>query len=374
MSGKTTSTGRFSMALSALLLILTATPAFPVQGGIRNSSGNVPQSPTATGKTGEGETGRVYESVQGGFRIRLPKDFRDPIKQNRYLKNQVKSFPTFLSLGDRGSFTILPVDPPRGLEANPENLRNIARTEFQITASVAEREVPLERKGEKGLEFFVKSKVGQQAQYARLQFIAAPHRWFEVVFISMVKDHREEPDINEAFTSFEVLPAVQIKDFKPETTPTLPFEPLDKGFQLELPSGFQPPIDQSPALASQVKGLKVSQFISNGPTGLIVMTRFSEIRGMTTPEQINQVREGLTAGILKTMNGRIFKSTSLNRQDISCQEIRFTGEISGQALNGRGLLYGQKGILHLFFYLAPATTTLESPEAERFFKSIRIAR
>lgn len=315
--------------------------------------------------------GRVFESAEGGFRIWLPKDFRDPIKQNRVIAGKGVNFPAFLSLSDRGSFTISPVEPPSDLVATPELLKKVATGEFEITKTKTERERVLARKGETGIEVYGNGMSGPHVRQARLQLIAAPHRWFEVAFLSLNQDFRDEPDIAAVFDSFEILPATMIKAFTPEPLTRLPYASADGTFKLELPPGFQLPIDQTAQLGS-VPGMKISQFLSSGPSGLVLMTRFFEIRGMDTKAQIAEFRERIAAEIIQTMNGRILGSKPVVREGIHGRELRFTGEIAKQAFNGRGLIFGQVGKVYMFIYLSPSKETLDSPETDRFFDSITL--
>lgn len=356
-----------TVSLALALSFVTAGMAFG-QDGI--GAGANRKQPASSIPAENKREARVIESTEGGFRFRLPADFREPVKQNRVLAKGGNSFPAFLCLSDRGALTISPIVPPDGFSATPEILKQGALADLGLLKLDPEQERTLERKGESGFEIYAKGRHGQINRFARIQMIAAKHRWFEVCFISITNDLRDDPEIASVFESFEVLPATMIKEFTPETPKPLAYDSPDGLFKLELPAGFQQPIDQSALGAGSIKGLKARQYLASGPSGLLMMTRFYEIPGLNTKAQIAEARDVMANGIIESLKGKILSSKSLFRGGLAWQELRFTGEISGQVFNGRGRILGQKGQIHLFLYLSPSNETLDSAETEKFFDSI----
>jgi hypothetical protein len=316
--------------------------------------------------------GRVFESAEGGFRIRLPKGFRDPIRQYRVNKKTGSSYPVFFSLGDRGAFNIFPAQAPTGINNSIHFLRLAADESMKALEVKSEQERNLNRKGEVGFEIYAKGRFNNQPRFVRFWFLSADHLWCEVSFVSIGDDNRDDADITAALETFEILPLSKIKATAPKQEASLDFKAPDGSFRIELAPGFQEPIDQSELLASRIREMKASQFLSSGPSGLLIMSRFSEIREMNTKAQIAQVREGITAGIIQSFKGRILSSKPIVRGGVACQELRFTGELSGQIMNGRGLIFSKKGEVLLILYLSPSDEALDSQETERMFDSIKL--
>jgi hypothetical protein len=358
----------FLGAIFSLIIVSTG----PSLGQEKAGAVQTPTTPTGTVSTQSADEGRVFESPEGGFRIRLPRDFRDPIRQTRVLKKDGVSFPAFVSVSDRGTFTIAPFEPPTGLTASPEFLKKAIQLDLEILKLEAEREGVLKRSQEMGYEVFAKGPMKSLPRFARIQIIAARHRWFEITLISPTNDFRDSREVEGVFHSFEVLPETMLKAFMPESTVRLAYDSPDGVFKMELPPGFQPPIDQTALVSGKLKGFKGRQYLSTGPSGLLMLTRFFEIRGLNTKADIATARDGMTNGIIEALKGKIISSKSVIHDGRSWREVRFTGEISGQLFNGRGRILGQKGEIHLFLYLSPSDEVLDSPETDRVFDSIKL--
>lgn len=363
---RASSTSNLHTLLLGALILVSAVKVF---GQEKNAPVQNPK-PTGDAVQSAGE-GRVFESPEGGFRIRLPKDFRDPVKQNRELKKEGYSFPAFLSLSDRGVLTIVPFDPPAGLENSLGIQRSAAKAEMGNLGVTSQRERILDRKGEVGIEVYAKGRFQTYIRFVRFRFIAATHRWYELAFVSVDVDNRDLTDITAALESFEILPEGETRPAASNTPDRLTFEAPDGSFKLDLPTGFQLPIDQTAQVGSRIQHMKASQFLSSGPTGLLILSRLSEIRGMNTKVQISQFREGMTIGLIQTVKGRIIKSKPVIRGGLACQELRFTGEIEGQLMNGRGLIFAKKGEVLSILFLSPSNEALDSVETDGVFDSIK---
>lgn len=322
-------------------------------------------------KEGAPSKGRMVESGEGGFRIRLPREFPDFVTQTRVVSGRNQSFSAYLSIGSRGSFTVVPGPARPGLPATLERMKSARDYELKMTNTTIEREETLRVRGTESLEVYSKGPHLGLDRFIRFRFFAVGDRLFEVIYISLEKDSRDDQDITAAFESFEAMSEKEIKSIPQGPSKPLSFSSPDKAFSVVLPPGFQQPVDQSQVVQGRVPEFKVTQFLSSGSSGLILLTHFSEIPDLKTPDQIERFRDGVTEAMVSGFKGKIISSKPVERNGLAAVNIRFTGEAAGQGLLGRGLIFGRKGEVLCFLLLATTPEAVESEEMNRFFDSIK---